>query len=117
MRAYHAINGPADYLSWLLGHVSAMMGVLLTVMWGFTFVLLVAHAEYNLAHSVGATSGIEGMALPVEPPVFGLSLGALALTVSRWKGQKAPAAVVVGLVSNLLPLALAFAWPLIRATL
>jgi hypothetical protein len=117
MNRNQAMTTPSGCVSYMLGQASAMFGILLSLMWGFVFVLALAHLEYAQAHSVGmAGSGIEAIRLPIEPALFGLALGGLGLLIARWKGYTTPLPVLVGLVSNCLPLAMAVALQVLRVS-
>lgn len=117
MNRQQAIGTPSGRAAYILGQASAMLGVVLSMMWGMAFVLILAHAQYLQAHGGGAPSWIDEAALPIEPALFGLALGGLGLFISRARNHTAPLPVVVGLVANCIPLALAWTLQLLRADL
>ncbi|CAN5893717.1 hypothetical protein BH23PLA1_BH23PLA1_09560 [soil metagenome] len=117
MNRQQAMTTPSGCASYILGQASAMLGVLISLIWGFVFVLVLAHVEYSHAHSLGVGAKIESITLPIELALFGLALGGLGLLIARWKGYTAPVPVLIGLVSNCIPLALAVALQLLRASL
>ncbi len=117
MNRNQAMTTPSGCVSYMLGQASAMFGVLLSLMWGFVFVLILARVEYSQAHTSGiGGSGIESFTLPIEPALFGLALGGLGLLIARWKGYTTPLPVLIGLVSNCLPMALAVALQVLRVS-
>lgn len=117
MNRNQAMATPSGCASYMLGQASAMFGILLSLMWGFAFVLILARLEYSQAHTNGlGGSGIESITLPVEPALFGLALGGLGLLIARWKGYTTPLPVLIGLVANCLPLAMAVTLQVLHAS-
>jgi hypothetical protein len=89
-------------VSRVLGQASMCMGAVVALVWSVLFVLIVRH--------VGVFRG-EGppMALPIEPPIIGLSLGILGLGVAQAGRQPSTGTAIVGLALNAVALALAVA--------
>ncbi len=93
-------NKAAWGLSLLLGQVSALLGVMLTLGYLFAFALVLPN---KAAHW---SSGPRG-SLYIDPPLIGLALAALGLLIARWGRVRVARFSVAGLILNALPLALA----------
>jgi hypothetical protein len=93
-------NKAAWGLSLLLGQVSTLLGVMLTLGYLFAFALVLPN---KAAHW---SSGPRG-SLYIEPPLIGLALGSLGLLIARCGRVHVARFSVAGLILNALPLALA----------
>jgi hypothetical protein len=104
----HVINsGFAFYVPRVLGQIAALMGAILSVMWGLIFVLILAHEQYRHLNPEGAAQDLMGFGLPIEPPLVGLGIAGVALGILQMTNQKSPFSVIFGLVANCIPLLLA----------
>ncbi|RUL84335.1 hypothetical protein [Tautonia sociabilis] len=100
------LEGKISYVSWILGQTSALLGVILSILWGFELVFLRAQALY--AQTVGqdlATS--DGGAPPFGPALLGLGIALAGWLVAHLKHCRTPTPVFVGAAVNLLALVLA----------
>src|SRR5512133_1869121 len=86
-------NKAAWGLSLLLGQVSALLGVMLTLGYLFAFALVLPN---KAAHW---SSGPRG-SFYIEPPLIGLALGALGLLIARWGRVRVARFSVAGLILN-----------------
>jgi hypothetical protein len=96
-----------SYISWILGQTSAMLGVILMLVYGFDLVILQAQQIYaeNLGE-LAATS--DAWVPPLGPPILGLGLALLGWMAAHLRDLTCPAPVLVGAILNLSALALAF---------
>ncbi len=105
MRTTWTTMKPSSNLAWFLGYVSAVLGLALSLMWGLAFVVMNSHAAGTGHGPVGA-----GLSLPALPPLIGLGVALIGLAVGRVDGRPTPWSVTIGLVANIVPLALVVAW-------
>ena len=102
------LTHPVSYVSWILGQTSAMIGVLLILIYGFGLVFLEANVDFAAARGAVASTG------DLWHPPFALPLGGLGVAFAGWfaahlrKLQPATPVLVGGLM-NLLALAIAMA--------
>lgn len=99
MRTDGVLSRTAWFFSLVLGQASTLVGLMLALGWAFAFVVIVP------SRAVGWGAGPQAT-LPIEPPLFGLALGVLALLVAKLGRQPIARYAVAGLVLNALPLVL-----------
>jgi hypothetical protein len=102
----HTMNvQPISYVSWILGQTSALLGVILCLLWGFDLVILQSQRLVDQAN--GVSSGMEAWSPIFGPTLIGLGIAGLGWLFSHFQHLKAPAPVLVGAGLNLLALVLA----------
>jgi hypothetical protein len=103
----HEMNiQPISYVSWILGQTSALLGVILCLLWGFDLVILQSQRLFEQANG-GVSSGIEAWSPIFGPTLLGLGIAGLGWLVSHLQHLRAPAPVIAGAGLNLLALVLA----------
>jgi len=86
----------------VLGQVSLWMGTLFAISWSVLFAMMARHLWAFRGSSAG-------LWLPFEPPLIGLALAVLGLTVAPLGRQPIAVSAVAGFVLNGLALTLALA--------
>lgn len=95
MRAERLLPNTVWFLALLLGQASLLLGLMIALGWAFAFVLIFP-------------KGASGHgALPIEPPLIGLALGAIGLALARCSSEPIARYSVAGLILNAVPLILA----------
>lgn len=100
MRGNRILSKTAWCFALLLGQVSLVFGMMMALGWTLAFAL-------TLPQKGNAWMGGVPVALPVEPPLIGLAIGALGLFVSRWSHQPIARYSVAGMIFSALSLTLA----------
>jgi hypothetical protein len=109
MRANRLLNRAAGSLSFLLGQASVLLGLMLALGWLFAFAVVLPKAN-------GWASAPQSM-LPIEPPLIGLAIGAVALWLAQWSREPIARYAVAGMIFNAIPLALALLLIVLRMCL
>jgi hypothetical protein len=99
MRENRLVSGAAWWVALLLGQASLLFGMMIALGWTLAFALILP--QKGNAWMRG------GMGLPIEPPLIGLSIGALGFIVARWSRQPVARFSVAGMIFSALSLALA----------
>ena len=99
MRTNRLLPSAAWCLSFFLGQASAVLGFMLALGWLFAFAAVLPRANGWMT--------APRVRLPIEPPLNGLALGAVALGIARWTREPIARYAVAGLIFNAIPLALA----------
>jgi hypothetical protein len=96
------LSRAAWWLALLLGQTSLLFGFMVALGWTLAFALIVPTKAH--AWMTG-----QGMALPLEPPLIGLTLGGLGLLAAHWSRGHEPVAKfsVAGIVFSTLAMGLA----------
>ncbi|QDV37933.1 hypothetical protein [Tautonia plasticadhaerens] len=95
-----------SYVSWILGQTSAMLGMILCLLWGFDLVILQSQQLYSQAGGEVAAT-IEVWYPTFGPPLAGLGMALAGWSVSHVQHLRTPAPVVVAAALNLMALVLA----------
>jgi hypothetical protein len=101
------IHRSAWCLSLLLGQASTLLGVMITLGWTLAIAFVLP------PRVTGWSAGPRSL-LPIEPPLIGLAIAAVALWISRWSREPISRYALAGLVFNAVPLALALASIMLR---
>ena len=94
-----------SYVAWILGQTSAMLGVILCLLWGFDLVILQSQQLYSQAGGEVAT--IESWYPAFGPPLAGLGIALAGWSISHVQHLRTPAPGVVAAALNLMALVLA----------
>jgi hypothetical protein len=100
MNAMNLRKNTAWGLSFVLGQASAWMGIVVALVWGLTFAIVLPQRGNGWA--VGPH-----LALPLWPPLIGLTLGGFGLLLGLESDRPVVRFSVAGLVFNAIALALA----------
>lgn len=100
MRMERMLNRTAWGVSLVLGQASAILGLMIAVGWSLALGVVLS------PRSLGAGYGAH-VQLPIEPPLIGLAIGAVALLIARCSPEPVARFAIAGIVLNAVPLVLA----------